>query len=62
MKWMALEQLGIQPGDKRPYTMATDVWSYGVTMWEVFSAGKQQSHVRKKYNSQECNSALFTWE
>ncbi|CAI8027539.1 Tyrosine-protein kinase transforming protein SEA [Geodia barretti] len=35
VRWMAVESLhdGI-------FTEKTDVWSFGVTMWEVFSAGK----------------------
>ena len=39
MKWMAIEQLGIEEGQTRPYTEETDVWSFGVTVWEIFSKG-----------------------
>ncbi|KAL0820184.1 hypothetical protein ABMA28_006109 [Loxostege sticticalis] len=34
MKWMALESL-----TKRIYTSQSDVWSFGVVMWEVVSVG-----------------------
>ena len=40
VKWMALEQLSVAEGEKRKYDQKTDVWSFGVTSWEVFSKGK----------------------
>ena len=40
MKWMALEQLSVAEGKKRKYDEKTDVWSYGITSWEIFSKGK----------------------
>ncbi|KAK2156244.1 hypothetical protein NP493_1987g00009, partial [Ridgeia piscesae] len=40
VKWMALEQLSVAEGEKRKYDQKTDVWSFGVTSWEVFSKGE----------------------
>lgn len=34
IKWMAIECL-----EKREYTQATDVWAFGVLLWEIFSFG-----------------------
>ena len=40
IKWMAPEQFDKTRGQKRVYTQATDVWSYGVVCQEIFSKGK----------------------
>ncbi|CAG0888866.1 unnamed protein product [Darwinula stevensoni] len=36
MKWMALESLT----QDKVYTSKSDVWAYGITLWEMFSLGK----------------------
>ncbi|CAH8503236.1 unnamed protein product [Schistosoma intercalatum] len=36
VKWLALEAL-----IERKYTMATDVWSVGITLWELITRGQQ---------------------
>uniref|UniRef100_A0A914DTU4 receptor protein-tyrosine kinase n=1 Tax=Acrobeloides nanus TaxID=290746 RepID=A0A914DTU4_9BILA len=35
-RWVAMELLG-QPRDKALYSEATDVWSFGVTCWEILT-------------------------
>lgn len=35
IKWTAPEAL-----ERMEYTLATDVWAYGILLWEIFSAGK----------------------
>jgi len=59
-RWMALECL-----QKMNFTMETDVWSFGVTMWEIASLGRKASKplvTSKKYNFLEENthSCKFT--
>ena len=35
LKWMALESI-----ETREYTTQSDVWSYGITLWEIGTMGK----------------------
>ena len=35
LKWMALESIA-----EREFTTASDIWSYGIVLWEIGTVGK----------------------
>ena len=41
VKWMSPEQLNLNSGERRKYDANTDVWSFGVTLWEIFNKGER---------------------
>ena len=48
-KWMAPEQIGGEKGKRRVYNPQTDVWTYGITLWEIFSKGTLLMHYATVY-------------
>jgi len=44
LKWLAPETLDTINSKKPTYNEKTDAWSYGITLWEMYSKGALMSN------------------
>ena len=50
---MAPEQFDKPTGERRLYTTHTDVWSFGVLVWEIFSKGTCVTQTNAIFNKRQ---------
>ena len=50
INFMAPEQFDKPEGAKRVYTTHSDVWSFGVLVWEIFSKGAKEVIILQEYS------------